>query len=74
LDDLVLDLSDYAMYHPGGYFLIEHMIGKDISQFFFGGKYFLKTGCNHSIPAMKIANSMVIGVIHGHSKRCMATL
>ncbi len=37
LDDLVLEVSDYMGYHPGGKFLIEHNIGRDISKFFYGG-------------------------------------
>jgi len=31
LDDMVLDISDFKGDHPGGQFLIEHCIGRDIS-------------------------------------------
>ena len=37
LDDLVLDISKYKFYHPGGLFVLEHNIGRDISKFFYGG-------------------------------------
>ena len=37
LDDMVLDMSSYAMNHPGGNFSIEHNIGRDVSKFFYGG-------------------------------------
>ena len=37
LDDLVLDVTDYMFNHPGGKFLIEQNIGRDISKFFYGG-------------------------------------
>ena len=37
LDDLVLDISKYKFYHPGGMFVLQHNIGRDISKFFYGG-------------------------------------
>jgi cytochrome b involved in lipid metabolism len=37
LDDLVLDLTDYIPNHPGGAFLLQHNIGRDVSKFFYGG-------------------------------------
>jgi cytochrome b involved in lipid metabolism len=37
LDDMVLDMSSYAINHPGGNFTIEHNIGRDVSKFFYGG-------------------------------------
>lgn len=37
LDDLILDVSEYQFYHPGGKFVIEQNIGRDISKFFYGG-------------------------------------
>ena len=36
LDNLVLDLKDFARKHPGGANLITHSIGRDISKFFYG--------------------------------------
>lgn len=37
LDDLILDVSAFKSGHPGGRFLIEHNIGRDVSKFFYGG-------------------------------------
>ena len=37
LDDLVLEVDDYMDNHPGGRFLLEHNIGRDISKYFYGG-------------------------------------
>jgi cytochrome b involved in lipid metabolism len=37
LDDMVLDLTYYMPNHPGGAFLLEQNIGRDISKFFYGG-------------------------------------
>jgi len=37
LDDLVLDISKYIDYHPGGKFVLNINSGRDISKFFYGG-------------------------------------
>jgi len=37
LDDLIVDVSEFMREHPGGRFLIEHNVGRDISKFFYGG-------------------------------------
>lgn len=37
LDDLVVDLGPFINNHPGGKFLLQHNIGRDISKFFYGG-------------------------------------
>jgi len=37
LDNLILDVGEYMDNHPGGKFLLEHNIGRDISKFFYGG-------------------------------------
>ncbi len=37
LDDLILDVSSYKFDHPGGMFLLQSLIGKDISKYFHGG-------------------------------------
>jgi len=36
LDELVLDLSEYSFKHPGGRFVIDRTVGRDISKFFYG--------------------------------------
>ena len=37
LDDMVLDVSKFKSEHPGGQFLIDFHIGRDVSKFFYGG-------------------------------------
>lgn len=64
LDDMILDVGVYAAYHPGGAFLLEHNIGRDISKFFYGG-YSLDTGRDskihaHSTIPRSIVNSLVV--------------
>lgn len=66
LDNLVLDVSEFASHHPGGKFVIRHCVGMDISKFFFGG-YSLEDnnlpntiGHNHSNQAKMIVNDLAI--------------
>jgi len=68
LDDLVLDVSAYMKFHPGGAFLVEHNLGRDISKFFYGG-YALENdrgqkGFAHSNLARKIVNELAIGIMY----------
>lgn len=37
LDDMVLDIGDYLNSHPGGKFVMEANIGRDVSKYFYGG-------------------------------------
>lgn len=67
LDDLVLDATDYAPYHPGGKFIIERCRGTDISKFFYGG-YNLEpltngVNYNHTNYARVACNTLIIGKI-----------
>ena len=72
LDDIVLNLETYAYSHPGGAFLIEYTVGRDISKFFYGS-YALDGNTNkpgsknnshaHSNIARKIANRHAIGYL-----------
>jgi len=67
LDDLVLDVSEFEKYHPGGRFVINHTVGTDIAKFFYGG-YCLEDnlgpkpafGWRHSNYARYIANDIAI--------------
>jgi cytochrome b involved in lipid metabolism len=43
LDDYVLDVAKFKANHPGGRFVIDFNIGRDISKFFHGG-YLLENG------------------------------
>lgn len=65
----MLDCTDFISFHPGGRFVIETNVGRDISKFFYGG-YCLEgngggspsTGYNHSNYAMVIANDLAIAI------------
>ena len=64
LDDLVLDVTNFAGSHPGGRFLIERNIGKDISKYFHGGysQEPIQGAKNnkHSNYARKIVNGLIV--------------
>ena len=68
-DNLVLDVEDFANYHPGGKFNIVQNYGRDISKFFFGGYSLVnkpkKKPYTHSQVALDIVKTMVVGVIQG---------
>lgn len=64
VDDLVLDISKFKGSHPGGKFVLEYNVGRDVSKFFYGG-YTLETSSGmrphtHSNSARYIVNSLVI--------------
>ena len=72
VDDLVVDIGSYAYAHPGGAFLIEYNIGRDVSKFIFGS--FALDGnhndpkapnnrWNHSNMARKIINRHAVGAM-----------
>jgi len=69
LDNLVLDLGSdmkgYAIHHPGGKFILERNIGRDISKFFFGGYSMIKDQkmVIHSAMALAICDKMVVGYL-----------
>jgi len=50
LDDMVLDISNFHAFHPGGKFVLTHNKGRDISKFFYGG-YSLDGNIGQSKPA-----------------------
>ena len=76
LDDLVLDVTDFKEKHPGGRFVVEHNIGRDISKFFYGG-YSLEgnmgarpqSGHIHSSYARQIVNDLAVAVYDGNSDK-----
>jgi len=73
LDNLVLNLESYIHQHPGGAFLMEQTVGRDISKFFYGA-YTLDGNTNspsgknpaltvHSNVARKISLRHIVAVI-----------
>ena len=69
LDNQILDLEEYAKFHPGGRFTFNKNVGRDISKYFYGAYKLVNSPKedlhNHSPSAMAIANSMIIGHLHG---------
>ena len=67
LDELVLDVEKFISRHPGGRFVLQINIGRDISKFFHGG-YSLEGnlgdrpqyGYRHSNIARKIVNQLAV--------------
>lgn len=64
LDDMVLNVERFRSDHPGGQFLIDFHIGRDVSKFFYGG-YVLENQSGmaphtHSNVARSIVNSLAI--------------
>ena len=66
---MVLDLSDFMPNHPGGVFVLQQNIGRDISKFFYGGYQLdgnggkpgsASTAYAHSNMARKIANQYAV--------------
>jgi Cytochrome b5-like Heme/Steroid binding domain len=65
LDDLVLDVTRFKSEHPGGQFLLQFHLGRDVSKFFYGG-YVLENESGmkpytHSNVARTVVNSLAIG-------------
>ena len=72
LDDMVLDVRRFRSEHPGGQFLIDFHVGRDVSKFFYGG-YVLEnqsgmTPYTHSNVARAIVNSMIVGKLNEASE------
>ena len=72
MDNLVLDYGEYGLLHPGGRFVLEANIGRDISKFFYGGYSMVNSpgqdfSHRHSQNALKIAKKMVIGVLENQA-------
>ena len=67
LDEMVLEVGAFMRHHPGGYFSLNHNIGRDISKFFYGG-YSLENnddgvrvkGHRHGNFARMIVNQLAI--------------
>lgn len=73
LDNVILNLAAYEHQHPGGAFLLQQTVGRDISKYFYGG-YALDGNMNlepgqatlnhaHTNIARKVAYKHIVGVI-----------
>jgi hypothetical protein len=73
-----VNVANFKASHPGGRFLIDHNIGRDISKFFYGG-YVLETQTKqrpyaHSNKARFIIHSIAIGRLDERSKTFSARI
>ena len=68
IDNLVIDVKEFANLHPGGRFVIRHNIGTDVSNFFFGGYCLegnlqgISPGHKHSSYARMIVNDLAVAI------------
>ena len=69
IDNLVLDVTQFAENHPGGKFVIDKLNGRDISKFFYGGYSFEQNSGSqnhtHSNYARRIVNDLIVARIGG---------
>lgn len=78
LDDLVLNVAKFKSEHPGGKFLVEYNVGRDISKFFYGG-YSLENHSGlsphtHSNVARSIIKSLVVARLSDRAKTFTAKI
>ena len=71
-DNLVLDLDGYERIHPGGKFVLNRNVGRDISKFFYGGYAMVNypgvKPFSHPLAALEIAESLIAGVMEGQER------
>lgn len=77
LDDLVLDVTKFMPNHPGGKFLLQANIGRDISKYFYGGYQMenyspVSTLHNHTNIARYVVNTLAIARLERHVPRFTA--
>lgn len=64
---MVLNVGDYMSAHPGGKFVLQHNVGRDISKFFYGG-YTLENSSGkpytHSNIAWIIVNGLQVAILN----------
>ena len=71
MNDIIIDMKSYAKSHPGGLFLLDKNVGRDIGKYFDGG-YQMENNCglrpwNHSYQARLIIDKLAIGYLIGKS-------
>lgn len=77
LNDSILDLTEFAARHPGGRFVIDRTVGRDVSKYFYGS-YALDHNSNdpslgvpshiHSNSARGIAQECAVAILSRNSK------
>ena len=65
LDNKVIDLKNFAKFHPGGHYLIQKNLGTDVSRYFYGvygmNKHF--KAHKHSLYNWNWLEKRVVGVM-----------
>lgn len=73
-----MDVSKYKANHPGGRFVLDFNVGRDVSKFFYGG-YILENSYGmrphtHSNLARRIVNTLIIGRLADKAKTFAAKI
>mmetsp|Transcript_33937 Transcript_33937/g.25007 ORF Transcript_33937/g.25007 Transcript_33937/m.25007 type:complete len:160 (+) Transcript_33937:1146-1625(+) len=75
---MVLNVQNYADFHPAGRFLLEANAGRDISKFFHGGYSMENTGKvlvhSHSPIAKRIVNGLIVGKLEQPAAKFQGTV
>jgi cytochrome b involved in lipid metabolism len=65
IENNVIDLKEWEMFHPGGKFAIRKLIGGDATRYFYGAfqlvNDYKERRHTHSHTAIAIVNSMILG-------------
>ena len=63
LENNIIDLHEWEIFHPGGKFALQKNLGKDVTKYFYGAYQLIQTLKNkrhtHSFDAMLIAQSLI---------------
>lgn len=80
LDDYVLDVTKYASRHPGGQFLIQATVGRDVSKYFYGGYKMENAKSNrdspyrHSMSARKVVSTLIVARLNNPAPKSVVTI
>lgn len=69
IENNVIDLKEWEQYHPGGKFVLQKNLGRDITKYWYGGYQMVEHWRNkkhkHSYMATQIANSLIVAQLEG---------
>lgn len=80
LDDFILDTKRFASRHPGGQFLIDSTVGRDVSKYFYGGykmennKHNMDGPYRHSMSARKIVQGLIVARLNNPAPKALAKI
>lgn len=69
----MINLKEWETYHPGGKFVLQKNLTRDITKFWYGGYQMVQSRSSsrqhmHSNLATRIVNGFIIGVLEGQEK------